>query len=119
MATQFDADLAAAAEDAKTAFGETVTFSPPVGAAIAATALVGAERTEELFVADGARLVRRRTVAVDAADARPVRGWLVEIDGQAWTVVSTEHADAGWIRVAVERPETTEISREGYRRRST
>jgi hypothetical protein len=118
MATRFDADFAAVAGDALAAFGESVTLTPPVGAAVTVTALLGAERTEEVFVADGARLIRRRTVAVDAADAEPGRGWLVTIAGEAWTVVSTEHADGSWIRVAVERPETTEISREGYRRRS-
>lgn len=104
--------------------GQAITVTPPEGAAVNLTGIVGAETQVEAEQSD--RRTRKRTrslvILTDAASvyggiAAPTTGHTATIDGSVWEFDQVSIKEAGYANVTLARDASMERSRKGFRGR--
>lgn len=106
--------IAAAAHTA--VFGDSYTYTPPVGSAAAITGIPHKVMTDRRNTSLGSVEVEIRNFAVESAIlASPEIGGTITIDGELWTIEKREKTGSRWM-LGLLKVDISQVHRQGYQR---
>ncbi len=105
-------------------FGQSCTYTPAGGAAVALTAMVGAEQSHEGEYSDGRRLIRTRQITLATDPAGPYGGVedvhlfdTITVGTVTYAVHEIDSRSHSLVTCTAIRTEDMQRSRDGYRGR--